>query len=948
MNNSEIENSQEFIDVYKASENNLKNISVKIPRDKFIVVTGLSGSGKSSLAFDTLYAEGQRRYIESLSAYARQFLGRIKKPAVEYINGLPPAIAIEQKVRSNNPRSTVGTATEIYDYLKLLFARVGKTYSPVSGQIVQKHYVSDVVNHIASLPEGAKVSILSPIEINGKTVAEQLEILERQGFLRVELNTKTESGIYRIDEVKADTELQQKVASMCLVIDRFKASEKSETESRAADSVQTAFFEGSGICIIKSEFEENIKKTEFSDKFQADGIEFQEPDLNMFNFNNPIGACEVCNGFGSTIGIDEKLVIPDEKFSVYEDAVACWKGEKMQYYKNLFIKQSYKYNFPIHKPYSELSDKEKDLLWEGKHDLTGINDFFKMLEGEQHKIQYRVMLSRYRGKTTCPVCKGGRLKKSASYVKIGGKNITDLVLMQIKDLRLFFEQLELNESDKKISQRLLTEIQQRIDFLDKVGLGYLTLNRPSSTLSGGETQRINIATALGSSLVGSLYVLDEPTIGLHSRDTDKLLSVLKNLQNLGNTVLLVEHEQRVIEAAEWIIDLGPLAGSKGGEVVYQGDFETFKKSETLTARYLNGSLSAIENRPKRKLSEKKGYIEITEAKQNNLKNVSLKIPLGVIVAVSGVSGSGKSSLIKDVLYPSVLRHFEIYSHVPGRVREVKIDKSKLSAIEFVDQNPIGRSTRSNPATYIKAYDDIRKLFSVQQYAKINGFTPGHFSFNTDGGRCEECQGDGFITVEMQFMADVTMVCESCKGKRFKDEVLEVKYRDKNIYDVLEMTIEDAIEFFDSKHNDRKQEKSTLNNIVEKLKILLKVGLGYVKLGQPTSTLSGGESQRIKLATFIANNSSEKPTLFIFDEPTTGLHFDDVRRLLVAFNELCDKGHSIIFIEHNLDMIRSADWVIDLGKEGGDEGGEILFEGTPEELVRCKNSYTGGYLNKFKN
>lgn len=935
---------QEYIEIIKAHEHNLKNISLKIPRDKFVVVTGLSGSGKSSLAFDTLYAEGQRRYVESLSAYARQFLGRIKKPAVEHIKGLPPAIAIEQKVRSNNPRSTVGTSTEIYDYIKLLFARAGKTYSPVTDKLVEKHYIADVVKFVVKQPEGAKILILSPIDLSEKTILEQINLLAGQGFLRVEVKFDDETQTLRIDELKENENLLKKVDALCLVIDRIKASGDVDTESRVADSVQTAFFEGGGYCRIKVETKNEIIIEEFSNKFEADGIEFDVPSVNMFNFNNPIGACEVCNGFGTTIGIDEKLVIPDEKLSIFEEAVACWKGEKLQYYKNMFVRKAGKYDFPIHSPYADLTEKQKRLLWEGNHEITGIHDFFEMLKSEQHKIQNRVMLSRYRGKTICYSCRGGRLKKQADYVKIGGKSITDLVLMQIKDLKTFFNKLKLDEHDKKISKRLLTEIHQRVDFMVNVGLGYLTLNRASNTLSGGETQRINIATALGSSLVGSLYVLDEPTIGLHARDTQKLVKVLLNLQKLGNTLLVVEHEEMVIESADWLVDLGPLAGAKGGEIVFEGTVEEIKSADTLTGMYMSGRKEIEIPKMRRKPSARKGFIEIVDARQNNLKSVTTKIPLGVITAVTGVSGSGKSSLIKDVLYPAVLRHFEIYSHALGRVREVKGDLNKLTSVEFVDQNPIGRSSRSNPATYIKAYDDIRKLFSSQKYAKMNGLTPGHFSFNTDGGRCEECQGDGYITVEMQFMADVTMVCESCNGMRFQEEVLDVKFKEKNIYDVLEMTIDEAIEFFNDEKDVKKTDASTLKNIVKKLAVLSKVGLGYVKLGQPSSTLSGGESQRIKLATFIATESDSKPTMFIFDEPTTGLHFDDVRRLLTAFNELCDKGHTVVFIEHNLEMIKSADWVIDLGPEGGNEGGNLLFEGTPEDLIKEKKSYTGKYLS----
>ncbi len=935
---------EKYIEIRNAYEHNLKNISLKIPRNKFIVVTGLSGSGKSSLAFDVLYAEGQRRYVESLSAYARQFLGKMKKPAVEHIKGLPPAIAIEQKVKSSNSRSTVGTATEIYDYLKLLYARIGKTISPVSNKKVEKHNISDVVKYVISQPKGAKILILSPINILEKTIQEQLNLLSGQGFLRVEIQKETSSQTIKINDLTNQQELHKDIKSMFLVIDRIKASDDIDTESRIADSVQTAFFEGGGYCKIKVETKTEIKTEEFSNRFEADGITFEPPSVNMFNFNNPIGACEVCNGFGMAIGIDKKLVIPDEKLSVFDDAVACWRGEKLKYYKNLLIKKAKKYDFPIHKPYFELTKKQKHLLWHGNKDIIGIYDFFNLIEKEQHKIQYRVLLARYRGKTICSVCNGGRLKKHADYVKINNKSITDLVLMQIKDLKLFFDNLELNEHDKNVSKRLLIEINQRIDFMVNVGLGYLSLNRPSATLSGGETQRINIATALGSSLVGSLYVLDEPTIGLHAKDTEKLIKVLVNLQKLGNTLLIVEHEEKVIEQADWVVDLGPLAGAKGGEIVFEGTVKNLKLAETLTGMYMSNRKQIETPKIRRKPSAQKGFLEIIEAQQNNLKNISTKIPLGVITAVTGVSGSGKSSLIKEVLYPSVLRRFDVFTHSLGRVKNVKGDFDKLSSVKFVDQNPIGRSSRSNPATYIKAYDDIRKLFSSQKQAQVNGLTAGHFSFNTDGGRCEECQGDGYITVEMQFMADVTMVCEACKGMRFKEDVLDIKFKNKNIYDVLEMTIDEAIEFFSNYENITKNDILILKNIVKKLSILSKVGLGYVKLGQPSSTLSGGESQRIKLATFMTTDSNLKPTLFIFDEPTTGLHFDDVRRLLAAFNELCDKGHSILFIEHNLDMIKSADWVIDLGPGGGNEGGYLMFEGTPEDLANNKNSFTAKFLS----
>ncbi len=942
MNKHTIDNQFETIEIINASEHNLKNVSVTIPRDKFIVVTGLSGSGKSSLAFDTLYAEGQRRYVESLSAYARQFLGRIKKPAVEQIKGLPPAIAIEQKVRSSNSRSTVGTATEIYDYIKILFARIGKTISPISGKEVKSHSVSDVVDYITSQPKETKILILSPIDINKNKIEDQLSILTRQGFIRIEICTDTTCQTILIDDLVKDKELIKSVTEMFLVVDRLKVDFDSDTLSRVADSVQTAFFEGSGFCKIKVETDKPYFEI-FSNRFEADGISFELPDINMFNFNNPLGACDNCNGFGTAIGIDIDLVIPDKKLSLYNDAVACWKGDKLSNFKHYFITHSAKYNFPIHTPYKELSKKEIELLWNGAEGLYGINDFFKMLENEQHKIQNRVLLSRYRGKTLCPVCKGGRLKPKVQNIKISDKTVVDLVTMQLKDLKVFFDNLNLDEYDTKVSKRLLVEIKERMDYMCNVGLDYLTLNRSSATLSGGETQRINLATALGSSLVGSLYVLDEPTIGLHSRDTERLIKVLQNLQNLGNTVLIVEHEEKVIEKADWIIDLGPLAGAKGGEIVFTGTFENLKNANTLTGDYISRRKEIEIPINRRKPSETKGFIQIFGAIQNNLKNIDVKIPLGIMVAVVGVSGSGKSSLIRDVLYPALLRNLEIYSNSLGKYDKITGDIKKIHSIEFVDQNPIGRSTRSNPATYIKAYDDIRKLFASQQAARINELTPGHFSFNTDGGRCEECQGDGYITVEMQFMADVTMVCETCNGKRFTEDVLEVTFKNKNIFDVLELTIDEAVEFFDETNDVPKNLHTTLKNINDRLKILSKVGLGYVTLGQPSSTLSGGESQRMKLATFIANENQSKPTLFIFDEPTTGLHFDDVRRLLIAFNELCDRGHSVIFIEHNLEMIKSADWIIELGPEGGEEGGNLVYEGTPENLVNCSESYTSKYL-----
>ncbi len=934
----------EYIEVIEASEHNLKNVSLKIPRNKLIVVTGLSGSGKTSLAFDTLYAEGQRRYVESLSSYARQFMGRIKKPAVNNIKGLPPAIAIEQKTTVGNSRSTVGTASEIYDYLKIFFARLGKTFSPISGKLVKKNNIEDIVDFVIKQPKGAKVFILSPVKISDKNLEEQLILLKRQGFLRVEISYNNTTETKKIYNLLNNKSIYKKIKGLCLIVDRLKANNDDDTKTRLADSLQTAFFEGGGICKIKVEKDNNIIIKKFSNIFEADGITFREPDLNMFNFNNPIGACEKCKGFGKTIGIDKKLVIPNHNLSVFEDAVACWKGPKLQYYKNLLIKNASNLDFNIHKAYKYLSEREKNILWNGEKGIVGIYQFFNMLEREQHKIQNRVLLSRYRGKTVCPVCKGARLKKEASYVKINGKSITDLVLMQLNDLQKFFYNIKLSEKEKKIAKHVLIEIKNRVDYMCKVGLGYLTLNRTSASLSGGEMQRINLSTALGSNLTGSLYVLDEPTIGLHPRDTNKLVSVLRNLQNLNNTVMVVEHEKTVIEKADWIIDLGPLAGAVGGKIVFQGKFSELKNTDTLTALYMSKRKKINIPENKRKPSKAKGFIEIINARQNNLKNISLKIPLGVLTAVTGVSGSGKSSLIKDVLFPALLRKFEIYSHSQGDFDKISGDIKNLQRVEFVDQNPLGRSARSNPATFIKAYDDIRKIFAKLQASKINGLTPGHFSFNVDGGRCEECKGEGYITVQMQFMANVTMVCQSCKGKRFKEEVLDVNFEEKNIYDILELTIDEAVEFFSKLFAKKYKKISILKNIVDKLQILSKVGLGYVKLGQSTSTLSGGESQRLKLASFIALQNTVKPTLFIFDEPTTGLHFDDIRRLLSAFNELVDKGHTIIFIEHNTEMIKNADWVIDLGPEGGDKGGNIIFEGTPENLKNQKNSYTAQYLD----
>ncbi|WP_372773803.1 excinuclease ABC subunit UvrA [Mangrovibacterium sp.] len=919
------------IHIKGARVHNLKNVELQIPRNKFIVVTGLSGSGKSSLAFDTLYAEGQRRYVESLSSYARQFLGRINKPEVDFIKGIPPAIAIEQKVNSRNPRSTVGTSTEIYDYLKLLYARIGKTISPVSNTEVKRHQVGDVVDFMCSFAEETRMLVCAPLRPkNGRSIMEEAELLLQQGFSRIE----TANGIERIDEL-----LKKEKSSVCsddcnLVIDRLQASRDDDNVSRMADSAQTAFFEGHGECIVKVYTENGTLEQHFSNLFEADGIEFEEPTEHMFSFNNPIGACPACEGYGKVIGIDEDLVIPNKALSIYQEAVACWKGESMKAYKEALIQAADKFNFPIHKPYYELSQEQQELLWKGNKYFEGLNDFFKMLESNSYKIQYRVMLARYRGKTTCPECKGTRLKKTASYVKVSGTAIQDLVLIPVNELQEFFKNIQLSEHERNVAKRILIEITSRLNFLCDVGLGYLTLNRLSSTLSGGESQRINLATSLGSSLVGSLYILDEPSIGLHPKDTERLIDVLQKLKKIGNTVLVVEHDEEIIRAADQIIDIGPMAGTHGGELVFQGDHKALLEAKnSLTADYLTGRKRIETPKIRRKWND---FIEVIGARENNLQNITVKFPLNTMTAVTGVSGSGKSTLVSKILYPGLAKIFGTVSDKTGQHDAIKGDFKRLTGIEFVDQNPIGKSSRSNPVTYLKAYDEIRKLYSELQASKYQGFKPAHFSFNVDGGRCEECQGEGEINVEMQFMADVHLVCESCNGKRFKDEILEVQYRGKNIFDVLEMTINEAIEFFAAGKG------STEKKIAHKLQPLQDVGLGYVKLGQSSSTLSGGESQRVKLAAFLAKEK-DSPTLFIFDEPTTGLHFHDINILLVSFNALIARGHSIIIIEHNLDVIKSADWVIDLGPEGGKNGGKIVFEGTPEQLAKASNSFTGQAL-----
>ena len=922
---------QPKIEVKGARVHNLKNISVDIPLNTFVVITGLSGSGKSSLAFDTIYAEGQRRYVESLSSYARQFLGRMDKPEVDYIKGLPPAIAIEQKVNTRNPRSTVGTSTEIYDYLKLLFARIGKTYSPVSGNEVKKETVSDVVDYIVSYKEGTKGMILSPFRsFKNIDFCQLLSDLKHTGISRIEID----SQLYKLDELKEETVKSAK--DFHLVIDRIVVNRDEDSLSRYADSVQDAYHLGDGVCVVQIMDENKNPIRIFSNKFEVDGIEFEEPNVHMFSFNNPVGACPVCEGYGKVIGIDDDLVIPDRNLSVYEDAVVCWKGGKMQEWKQELIYTASKFNFPVHKPINQLTKEQYNLLWSGNQYFSGLNKFFEYLEGNKYKIQYRVMLARYRGKTTCPECRGKRLKKETSYVKVAGFILQELVDIPVEKLRKQFDSIQLNEYEQQVAGRLLLEIRSRLEYLCDVGLGYLTLNRLSSTLSGGESQRINLSTMLGSSLVGSLYVLDEPSIGLHPRDTNQLISVLTRLRDIGNTILVVEHEEEIIKNCDEIIDIGPLAGRLGGEILFAGPYKQLINSgESLTAQYLTGKEKIALPTKRRKWNNS---IRIIGACENNLKNLDITFPLNVITVVTGVSGSGKSSLVGNILFPAMNKEIGGYGEKGGKYSRLEGDINIITAVEFVDQNPIGRSSRSNPVTYMKAYDEIRKLWSNQPYAVSNGYKPAHFSFNVDGGRCDECQGEGVIKVEMQFMADVVLTCEHCHGKRFKDDILEVRYNGKNIYELLEMTVNEAVDFFSAKKS------STEKKIIEKLKPLADVGLGYIKLGQSSSTLSGGESQRVKLASFLALEKSN-PTLFIFDEPTTGLHFHDIRKLLESFNALIEKGHSIVIIEHNQEIIKCADWVIDLGPEGGDEGGYLVFAGTPENLISCKESYTAKFLRK---
>jgi len=971
---------QHHIIIKGARVHNLKNMDVAIPKNKLVVITGMSGSGKSSLAFDTLYAEGQRRYVESLSSYARQFLGRMNKPDVDYIKGIAPAIAIEQKVITSNPRSTVGTSTEIYDYLKLLFSRIGKTISPISGGIVKKDSVTDVINFIMALPNDTQVTVLCPLyPHNNRSLKEELAVLMQKGFVRVEFRgklskiedlledmsivddgswlveevegveskkVKAESKKAKADRLKAENDhetednfthnsLLTTHQSVRIVIDRITKNEEDETISRLGDSVQTAFFEGKGDCYVRYIEPDETQEQErfFCDRFELDGIRFEEPTPNFFSFNNPYGACKRCEGYGKVIGIDEDLVIPDKSKSIYEGAIAPWRGEKMREWNDILVKNALKFDFPIHRQYNFLTEKEQRLLWTGNKYFRGLDEFFKELEEQTYKIQYRVMLSRYRGKTTCPECKGSRLRQDASYVKISGKSITDVVLMALDKALEFFKNIELSETDTKIGKRLLMEITNRLSFLNDVGLSYLTLNRLSNTLSGGESQRINLATSLGSSLVGSVYVLDEPSIGLHPRDTQRLIGVLKSLRDVGNTVLVVEHEEEIMKAADHIIDIGPEAGTHGGNLMFTGTYaDIINDDNSLTGRYLSGKEEIAIPKSRRKWND---FIEIKGARENNLKHVSAKFPLGVLTVVTGVSGSGKTSLVKHILAPALQKTLGNYNaEQTGQYDSIDGDYQKIEQVELVDQNPIGRSSRSNPVTYVKAWDEIRNLYASQAVSKAAGLKPSAFSFNVEGGRCDVCQGEGEVKIEMQFMADIFLKCEACDGKRFKQHILDVTYHDKNVSEVLTLTIEEALAFF------AKEPK-----IISKIKPLMDVGLGYVQLGQSSNTLSGGEAQRIKLASFLVKGNNTHKTLFIFDEPTTGLHFADIKKLLKSFDALLDQGNTIIVIEHNMDVIKCADWVIDIGPEGGDKGGKVIFEGVPEDLIKEKDSYTGKFLKE---
>ena len=905
-----------------AKLHNLKNINVTIPKGKLVVITGLSGSGKSTLAFDTLYAEGQRRYVESLSSYARQFLGRLDKPKVDMIENIAPAIAIEQKVNTTNPRSTVGTSTEIYDYLKLLFARIGHTFSPISGREVKKDSVSDVVDFVLKAPEGTKLILLSPIQLPKERSYEQiLGLLQEQGYVRI----KYKGEIHRIDEL----DFSEINSDFQLVIERIVVSHEQDFAQRLADSISTAFFEGKGICSIENLATGN--EVSFSNQFEVDGITFLEPNPHLFSFNNPYGACPVCEGYGDTIGLDEYLIVPNSSLSIYENAIYPWRGETMGWFRDQLVNNAYKFDFPIHKPWYELSAEQKQLVWNGNEYFTGLNAFFKELEEKNYKIQNRVMLARYRGKTICYECQGKRLRKEANYVKINNKSISDLVSLPIDELCVFFKELQLNDYEQKVASRLLKEINNRLQYLCDVGLDYLTLNRKSNTLSGGESQRINLATSLGSSLVGSMYILDEPSIGLHPKDTERLIKVLRTLRDIGNTVIVVEHDEDIMKSADYIIDIGPEAGTFGGEVVAKGSFEDILASNSLTGQYLSGKKHIEIPKNTRKTTH---FIEIKGAREHNLKNIDVTFPLDCLTVVTGVSGSGKSTLVRKILYPAMLKELEQPCDAIGEFSNISGKFSHIKRIELIDQNPIGKSSRSNPITYLKIYDDIRQLFANQKLSKMRGYTAKHFSFNTDGGRCEVCKGEGEVTIEMQFMADVHLTCETCNGKKFKKDILEVTFQGKNIYDILETTIDEAILFF----KENKQEK-----IAQKLLPLQEVGLGYVTLGQSSSTLSGGEAQRIKLASFLAKSYQETPTLFIFDEPTTGLHFHDINKLLHSFNALIERGHSIIVIEHNMEVIRCADYIIDLGKGGGLHGGNLVACGTPKEIAKNPESFTGKYI-----
>ena len=921
---------KKFIIIKGARVHNLKNIDVAIPKNKLVVITGMSGSGKSSLAFDTLYAEGQRRYVESLSSYARQFMGRMNKPDVDFIKGIAPAIAIEQKVITSNPRSTVGTSTEIYDYLKLLFSRIGRTISPVTGKEVKKDTVTDVVNFISNLTPDTSVTISCPLHAhNQRSLKEELAVLLQKGFTRVVIDGQISKIEDLLDDKSTGNKKSGGDVDVKIVIDRISVAFDDETLSRIADSAQTAFFEGRGDCLV----EENGNVHVFCDRFELDGLRFEEPTPNFFSFNNPYGACKRCEGYGKVIGIDEDLVVPDKSKSVYDGAIAPWRGEKMGEWLNKLIKSALEFGFPIHRAYNQLTDQQRKLLWTGNNFFTGLDAFFKEIEAQTYKIQYRVMLSRYRGKTTCPECKGSRLRADASYVKIDNRSITDIVLMPLEKATDFFDTLELDSARQKIAKRLLMEIANRVKFLNDVGLGYLTLNRLSNTLSGGESQRINLATSLGSSLVGSVYVLDEPSIGLHPRDTHRLISVLRSLRDVGNTVLVVEHEEEIMQAADHIIDIGPEAGTHGGNLVFTGTFDEILKDEvSLTGKYLSGRNSIEIPAQRRKWHD---FIEIKGARENNLKHVDVKFPLNLLCVVSGVSGSGKTSLVKRILQPALQKAIGNYSgEQTGSYDSIGGDFAKVEQVEIVDQNPIGRSSRSNPVTYVKAWDEIRNLYSSQGLAKASGLKPSAFSFNVEGGRCDVCQGEGEVKIEMQFMADIFLPCEACDGKRFKQHVLDITYKEKSVFEVLDMTIDEALEFFESEPK-----------IITKIKPLVDVGLGYVHLGQSSNTLSGGEAQRIKLASFLVKGNNSSKTLFIFDEPTTGLHFHDIKKLLKSFDALIDQGNSIIVIEHNMDVIKCADWVIDIGPEGGDRGGNVVFEGTPEDLTKEKNSYTGSFLKE---